>query len=60
MLLLMAIDSSSAKTTHPILVSILSIQGGFLEITIFQDGFDYLRRFPRTPTGIRYRNGTGL
>ena len=56
----MAIDSSSAKTTHPILVSILSLQGGFLEITIFQDGFDYLRRFPRTPTGIRYRNGTGL
>lgn len=56
----MAIDSSSAKTTDPILVSILSIQGGFLEITIFQDGFDYLRRFPRTPTGIRYRNGTGL
>ena len=63
-LLLMAIDSGSAKKSDANLTSlvrILSIPGAILEFRDFsQDGIDFLSCYFRSPNGRRYRNGTGL
>ena len=65
MLLLMAIDSGSAKMSDAdltSLVGILSAPGAFFFFGIqrFQDDIDFFRCYFKTPTGKRYRNGTGL
>ena len=63
MLLLMAVDSSSAKMSDAnlrSLVGVLSIPGNFFGIQRFHDGIDSFRCYFRTPTGRRHRNGTGL
>ena len=64
MLLLMAIDSGSAKMSDAdltSLVGILSVPGAFfLGIQRFQDDIDFFRCYFKNPTGKRYRNGTGL
>ena len=62
----MVVDSGSGKTLDANLIgsveilSILSILSIWYFIYLFQDVFDFLKRYLRTSTRKRYRNETAL